>query len=1042
MKQYVVTGMTCASCQLHVEKAVAKVPGVNKVTVSLLTNSMAVDGTAEAGDVIRAVEDAGYGAKPKGAEEKVSSSAKLAAEEDALKDRETPRLRRRLILSVAFLAILMYFTMGYSMLNFPLPSFFDQNFTGLALTQMLLALAVMIINKDFFVSGFRSLMHGAPNMDSLVALGSGVSYLWSLYVFYKMTYLMTAGANAAAVMDLYHNQLYFESAAMIPALITVGKMLESLSKGHTTDALKNLMKMAPKTAVLERNGESVTVDIDEVKAGDIFLVRPGEAVPVDGVILEGSTAIDESALTGESIPVDKTVDDTVKAATINQSGFIKARATRIGEDTTFSQIIQMVSDAAATKAPIARIADVVSSFFVPAVIILAVLVAAVWFFFGAPAAKALEYAICVLVISCPCALGLATPVSIMVGNGLGAKNGILFKTGEALENAGKLQIVALDKTGTITEGKPEVTDVYPAEGTSEDELLRLAYSLEKKSEHPLARAIVKKGEEENISFEEAEDFQALPGNGLIAKIGNKTVRGGSESYISGLVSLPEEIKEKSALLGKEGKTPLFFEREGKFLGIIAVADVIKEDSAKAVKELQKMGIEVVMLTGDNERTARAIGDAAGVDRVIAGVLPDGKEAVIRELQKRGKVGMVGDGINDAPALTRADIGVAIGSGTDVAIDSADIVLMNSRLTDVSGAVRLSRGALRNIHENLFWAFAYNVLLIPVAAGIYPGISLNPMMAAAAMALSSVTVCLNALRLNLFKVHDSSHDKALKNKALPAGAETVKENISSSAEESKQDEESKKSEAEKPVSEKKDSVHQAIVSVGGMTCENCDRHVKKALESVEGIIEATADHKTGQAVIRYDGNPDEEKMKEALSQADYEYKGITFEKEESKKSEAEKPVSEKKDNLRQAIVSVGGMTCENCDRHVKKALESVEGIIEAAADHKTGQAVITYDNNPDEEKMKEALSQADYEYKGITFPKEENNMKETVKIEGMTCSHCEMTVKKALEALDGVESAAVSHEKGTAELSLSKDVAEQDIKKAIEDKDYKLSLIHI
>ena len=766
MKQFTVTGMTCASCQAHVEKAVAKVPGVSSVTVSLLTNSMAVDGTAGDSEIVRAVENAGYGASPREeAVKKESASAKLAAEEDALKDRETPKLVRRLVLSVGFLLVLMYITMGHNMWGWPVPFFLVHNHIGLAVIQMLLAIVVMIINRAFFTSGFKSLAHRAPNMDTLVALGSGVSFGWSLYILLKMTWLVTAGTANADLMSIYHNELYFESAAMIPALITVGKTLESLSKGRTTDALKNLMKIAPRTAVVERNGEQVQVGIDEVQVGDIFVVKPGESIPVDGVIIEGTTAVDESALTGESIPVDKGVDDSVSAATMNQSGFIRARAARIGEDTTFSQIIQMVSDAAATKAPIARVADKVSGIFVPAIILIAAAVLVLWMFAGGSLAYSLERAISVLVIACPCALGLATPVAIMVGNGMGARNGVLFKTSEALENAGKVQIIALDKTGTITAGKPQVTDMIPAEGVTEEKLLESAYALERKSEHPLARAIVEAAQAKKLTGQEVTDFEALAGHGLTGCLQGHLLYGGSEKFISGRTEIPETIRAKARDLAGQGKTPLFFESDGKLTGIIAVADVIKDDSAQAVREMQNMGIEVVMLTGDNERTAKAIGSQAGVDRVIAGVLPEGKESVIRELQKRGRVAMVGDGINDAPALTRADTGIAIGAGTDVAIDSADIVLMNSKLTDVSAAVRLSRATLRNIHENLFWAFAYNVILIPMAAGLYPGIHMNPMWGAAAMSLSSFTVCMNALRLNLFKVHSPSHDRPMRHRAL-------------------------------------------------------------------------------------------------------------------------------------------------------------------------------------------------------------------------------------------------------------------------------------
>lgn len=920
--QYMVTGMTCAACQAHVEKAVSKVPGVDSVTVSLLTNSMSVAGNAPAAAVVKAVEQAGYGAKPMG--EASGRQSKLEAEKEALADHETPKLKRRLLLSLIFLAVLMYFTMGHNMLGLPVPYFLNHNHLGLALTEMILALLVMAVNRAFFISGFKSLFHGSPNMDTLVALGSSVSFLWSLYVFYKMTWLITEGASNMDIMPLFHDQLYFESAAMIPALITVGKLLESISKGRTTDALKSLMKIAPKTARVEREGKEILIPVEEVARGDIFLVKPGESVPVDGEIMEGETAVDESALTGESVPVDKKPGDRVSAATMNTNGFIRARALRVGEDTTFAQIISMVSDAAATKAPIDRIADKVSAVFVPAVILIAILVFAVWIILGAPVSTALEYAICVLVISCPCALGLATPVAIMVGNGMGAKNGILFKTSEALENAGKIDIAVMDKTGTITEGKPQVTHVVPAEGVTEKELLEKAYTLEMKSEHPLARAVVSYGNEKGAEALPLTDFKILSGHGLEGTCHGKKLSGGSGAYISTIASMGN-MKDKAEKLAEEGRTPLFFAEEGKLLGLIAVADVIKKDSAEAIRQLKHMGIQVVMLTGDNEKTAAAMAKKAGVDHVIAGVLPDGKEAVIKKLQAHGRVAMVGDGINDAPALMKADTGIAIGAGTDVAIDSADIVLMNSRLTDVAAAVRLSRAALRNIHENLFWAFAYNLLLIPLAAGLYPGVQMNPMWGAAAMSLSSFTVCMNALRLNLFPVHDASHDRKKKAKAMPDWQE-ISENSAAKTEETN-----------------------------------------------------------------------------------------------SKENRAE--------------VLVEGMMCENCENHVKKALESLPFIKEAKADHTTGRVSITYSSQPDEAAMKEALAKADYEYKGIIFPKEETNMKETVKIEGMMCNHCEMAVKKALEALDGVEKADVSHEKGTAILTLNKAVADGDIKKAIEDKDY-------
>lgn len=919
--QYMVTGMTCAACQAHVEKAVSRVPGVDKVTVSLLTNSMSVEGKASASDVVEAVEKAGYGAKPMNASS--AGMSRLEAEKEALEDHETPKLKRRLLISIFFLIVLMYFTMGHNMLDLPVPFFLNHNHLGLALTEMILALIVMAVNHAFFDSGFKSLFHRSPNMDTLVALGSSVSFGWSLYVFYKMTWLITQGSSNMDIMPLYHDQLYFESAAMIPALITVGKLLESISKGRTTDALKGLMKIAPKTALVEREGKESLIPVEEVRAGDIFIVKPGDSVPVDGEILEGETAVDESALTGESVPVDKKPGDRVSAATMNTNGYIRARALRVGEDTTFAQIIRMVSDAAATKAPIARIADKVSAVFVPAVILIAILVFLLWILLGAPVSRALEYAICVLVISCPCALGLATPVAIMVGNGMGAKNGILFKTSEALENAGKIDIAVMDKTGTITEGKPRVTDMVPAEGVSEKELLEKAYALEVKSEHPLALAVVDYGKQKSVKALPLTDFKILSGHGLEGNLGGKKLHGGSASYISTFTSI-HGLRDKAEALAEEGKTPLFFEEEGKLLGLMAVADVIKEDSPRAIRELKDMGIQVVMLTGDNEKTAAAMARKAGVDHVIAGVLPDGKEAVIRKLQAYGKVAMVGDGINDAPALVKADTGIAIGAGTDVAIDSADIVLMNSRLSDVSAAVRLSRETLKNIHENLFWAFAYNVLLIPMAAGLYPGIRMNPMWGAAAMSLCSFTVCMNALRLNLFNVRSSSRDKKKKMTALPDW-DTI---------------------SGKPSSEEKPK------AAGG-----------------------------------------------------------------------------------KAVVLVEGMMCENCENHVRKALESLPFITGARADHKTGRVSITYSSQPDEAAMKQVLAKADYEYKGILFPKEETNMKETVKIEGMMCNHCEMTVKKALEALDGVEKADVSHTKGTAVLTLDKAVADGDIKKAIEDKDY-------
>ena len=853
MKQFVVTGMTCAACQAHVEKAVSKLNDVSLVSVSLLTNSMAVEGSASDEEIIQAVEDAGYGAQVKGANEakKVSASEKLAANADALVDRETPKLVKRLKFSLIWLAILMYLTMGHNMLNWPVPGFLYHNHIGLALTQMLIAIIVMYINRVFFTSGFKTLVHLAPNMDTLVALGSSVSFGWSVYVFYKMSVMITQGTSNMDLMPVYHSQLYFETAAMIPALITVGKTLESMSKGRTTDALKNLMKMAPKMAVVEREGKAVEVGIDEVALGDIFVVKPGESIPVDGVIVEGTTAVDESALTGESIPVDKSVNDVISAATMNQSGFIRARATRVGEDTTFSQIIQMVSDAAATKAPIARIADKISGIFVPTIIGIAVLVTLGWLIAGRDFSHSLERGIAILVIACPCALGLATPVAVMVGNGLGAKNGILFKTSAALENAGRLQIVALDKTGTITAGKPEVTDIIPAQGVESEELIRLAYAIELKSEHPLAKSIVQYASEKKIEARQVSEFKVLAGNGLTGIVDGHQVYGGSNTFIKTLTSIDSNLQAKSDELANQGKTPLFFARDGKLLGMIAVADVIKEDSAQAVKELQNMGIEVVMLTGDNEKTAKTIGAQAGVDKVIAGVLPDGKEAVIRQLQKRGKVAMVGDGINDAPALTRADTGIAIGAGTDVAIDSADVVLMNSKLTDVSGAIRLSRATIRNIHENLFWAFGYNVILIPIAAGIIPKFQMNPMWGAAAMSISSFTVCMNALRLNLFRVHDASKDKKLKYRAL---SDQVAQSAEEKIEENKGEEKMK-------------------VKIEGMMCGHCEATVKKALEAIDGVESAEVSHEKNEALLTTSKDVPEDVIKAAVEAKDYKFCGI-------------------------------------------------------------------------------------------------------------------------------------------------------------------------
>ena len=912
MEQYIVTGMSCAACQARVEKAVGKVPGVTSCSVSLLTNSMGVEGNASSADIIRAVENAGYGASVKGAEKKTS---KMAAEEDALTDRETPKLKRRLLLSVGFLLVLMYITMGHHMLGLPIPMWFHQNYLALTLTQLLLAVIVMIINHKFFTSGISSLLHGAPNMDTLVALGSSVSFGWSTFVFYEMCGLIAGGAANAGLADLYHSQLYFESAAMIPALITVGKMLEAMSKGRTTDALKSLMKLAPKTAVLEIDGAEKEVDIEEVRTGDIFVVRPGENIPVDGIVIEGNSAVNESALTGESIPVDKGVDDKVSAATINTSGYLKCRATRVGEDTTLSQIIQMVSDAAATKAPIAKIADKVSGIFVPSVIAIALIVMIGWLIAGQTLAFALARAISVLVISCPCALGLATPVAIMVGNGMGARNGILFKTSESLESAGRVQIAALDKTGTITSGEPQVTDIIPAEGYTEDELLQYANHLEQKSEHPLARAIVAKAQEKGYQPEEVTDFRALPGKGLEAVLSGKKISGGNHRYISTLCRIPDDIRKQSDALSEQGKTPLYFACDDKLAGVIAVADVIKDDSAEAIRQMRRMGIEVVMLTGDNERTAKAIGREAGVDEVIAGVLPDGKEAVIRSLQERGKVAMVGDGINDAPALMRADTGIAIGAGTDVAIDSADIVLMNSRLSDVAAAIRLSRATLTNIRENLFWAFFYNLICIPLAAGLFR-IQMSPMIGAAAMSLSSFTVCMNALRLNLFKIHDASHDRPLKKKALP-----------------------------KP--DTADETKTETLLVDGMMCEHCEARVKKALEKIDGIREAKADHQTGKVIIHTEKEIDPDLIRTAIEDEDYTYIGKEGETKEMTKT-----------------VKIEGMMCEHCEASVKKALEKIDGIESAEVSHTAGTAVITLSRDVDEAVIREAIEDRDYKFLGI------------------------------------------------------------------------------
>ena len=836
MKQFNVTGMSCAACSARVEKAVSKVPGVTGCSVSLLTNSMGVEGSASDREIIAAVEAAGYGASVKGAER----AAAQAPGEDALADRATPALKRRLWWSLGFLLVLMYFSMGHMMWGWPLPPYFDGNHVVMGLVQLLLTAIIMVINQKFFVNGFKGLIHRAPNMDTLVALGAGAAFVYSTYALFAMTTAQVAG-DADAVMSWMH-EFYFESAGMILTLITVGKMLEARSKGKTTDALKSLMKLAPRTATVVRDGKEQVVPIEQVAKGDVFVVRPGENIPVDGVVLEGETAVNEAALTGESIPVDKESGDRVSAATINQSGFIRCEATRVGEDTTLSQIIKMVSDAAATKAPIAKVADKVSGVFVPAVISIAIVTFIVWMLVGQTVGYALARAISVLVISCPCALGLATPVAIMVGNGVGAKHGVLFKTAVSLEEAGKTQIVALDKTGTITSGEPKVTDVLPAQGVTEDELLRAAAALEQKSEHPLAKAVLEYAREQRTDVPEVENFRALPGSGLAATLDGAELSGGNLKFISTQAEITDEMRSASESLAEQGKTPLFFCRGGVLIGIIAVADVIKADSPQAVKELQNMGIRVVMLTGDNERTARAIGRQAGVDEVIAGVLPEGKESVIRELKRQGRVAMVGDGINDAPALTSADIGVAIGAGTDVAIDAADVVLMKSRLSDVPAAIRLSRATLTNIHENLFWAFIYNTLGIPLAAGAFIhlfGWQLNPMFGAAAMSLSSFCVVTNALRLNLFDMHSSKHDRKIKTRQH----------------------------------QKEEKKMEKTMKIEGMMCGHCEARVKKTLEGIEGVTEAKVSHTAGTAIVTLSAPVADEVLKKAVEDQDYKVLSI-------------------------------------------------------------------------------------------------------------------------------------------------------------------------
>ena len=861
MKQYNVTGMSCAACSARVEKAVNKVPGVTQCSVSLLTNSMGVEG-GDSAAIIKAVIDAGYGCTEKGAQQSAGASQADAAA--ALEDHETPKMIKRLVASVGFVCVLMYFSMGHMMWGWPLPAWFNGNHVAMGLVQLLLATIVMVINQKFFINGFKGLINRSPNMDTLVALGSAASYIWSIYALFAMTDAVVKGMDGDVMK--YMDSFYFESAAMILALITVGKTLESRSKGKTTDALKSLMKLAPKTATIERNGVQETVPIEMVAKDDIFIVRPGESIPVDGVVIDGTSAVNEAALTGESIPVDKTVGDGVSAATVNQNGALRCRATRVGEDTTLSKIIQMVSDAAATKAPIAKVADKVSGVFVPAVISIAVVTFIIWLIVGVPFVEALEHGITVLVISCPCALGLATPVAIMVGNGVGAKNGILFKTAVSLEETGKMDIVALDKTGTITTGEPKVTDIVPANGETEVSLLTKAYALEQMSEHPLAKAILQKAEEDSLEKKEISDFRALPGNGLTAVCAGKTLIGGSGKFMATQCTVPADVQAKSDALAEQGKTPLFFAEDGKLIGIIAVADVIKADSPQAVKELQNMGIHVVMLTGDNERTAKAIGAQAGVDEVIAGVLPDGKESVIRQLKKYGKVAMVGDGINDAPALTRADMGIAIGAGADVAIDAADVVLMKSNLLDVARAIRLSRASLVNIYENLFWAFFYNVIGIPLAAGMWipiTGWTLTPMFGAAAMSLSSFCVVSNALRLNLFKINNASKDHPRRGMKKIEHVEIEMETAQPAA---------VAAPVAAPVEKAAPALTEKTITIEGMMCGHCEGLVKKVLEAIDGVEEATASAKTGLCLVKLSKDVAEADMTKAISDAGYEVKG--------------------------------------------------------------------------------------------------------------------------------------------------------------------------
>ncbi len=933
MKQFNVTGMSCAACSARVEKAVNKVPGVTGCSVSLLTNSMGVEGTASDQEIIAAVTAAGYGASVKG----MAAAQKTENPEDALADHETPVLRKRLLTSLGFLIVLMYVSMGYSMWGWPLPAFFDNNPVAVGLVQMILSAVIMLINKKFFVSGFKGLINRAPNMDTLVALGSGASFVYSLYTLFAMTGAQAAGQFEHAMH--YMHEFYFESAAMILTLITVGKMLEARSKGKTTDALKSLMKLAPKTATVLVNGAEQIVPVEQVKKGDQFVVRPGENIPVDGVVLEGHTAVNESALTGESIPVDKEKGDPVSAATVNQSGFIRCEATRVGEDTTLSQIIRMVSDAAATKAPIAKVADKVSGVFVPVVISIAVITTIIWLLAGQTVGFALARGISVLVISCPCALGLATPVAIMVGSGLGARNGILFKTAVSLEETGRTQIVALDKTGTITSGEPKVTDIIPAEGVTEKELIRLAAALEQRSEHPLARAVMAYAEETGAEIREVSGFEALPGNGLTAVLNGHTLTGGNMKYIGSRIAIPGPLMKQAETLAEQGKTPLLFAEDHRLLGVIAVADVIKPDSPQAVRELKNLGVRVVMLTGDNERTAKAIAAQAGVDEVVAGVLPDGKESVIRQLKQQGRVAMVGDGINDAPALTGADIGIAIGAGTDVAIDAADVVLMKSRLSDVPAAIRMSRATLTNIHENLFWAFIYNVIGIPLAAGAFIhllGWEMNPMFGAAAMSLSSFCVVSNALRLNFFKPRSTKHDHKIRQTGEPQPI--IMEQNKPCAEECPA--EMQDMSARKTV---------RIMKIEGMMCEHCERAVREALEAVEGVERAQASHEKGEAVVTLNGPVEDEALRKAVEAEEYEVLSILGEESTQKITR---------------IMKIEGMMCEHCERAVREALEAVEGVERAQASHEKGEAVVTLNGPVEDEALRKAVEAEEYEVLGI------------------------------------------------------------------------------